>query len=288
MATQSNTDRILRAAIVAVLCAISAITLIPLLSVASISLSSRLAVESDKVTLWPVGFTLDSWAYLLGMKDLWRSFMVTFGATFIGTFLALFLNVVTAYPLAKKEFRAGKIILFLIVISMIFKAPLVPYFLTLKTMGFYNNPLVLFIPQLLSEFNLMIMVTFMRQFPVELEEAAIVEGCGYYRRLFSIVLPLSKASLATLGMFYAVVIWNQFQHPLLFIQKPEWFPLQIKIRQMVTSENAIPLAGLVNVNYNMATLQAVAIVFAIIPILLVYPALQKNFAKGALVGSVKG
>jgi putative aldouronate transport system permease protein len=132
------------------------------------------------------------------------------------------------------------------------------------------------------------MITFMRQFPIELEEAAIVEGCGYFRRLFQIVIPLSKAQLATLAMFYAVIFWNQFQHPLLFIQSPNWYPLQIKIRQLITSENAIPLTGLMNLNYNTATLQAVAIVFAIIPILLIYPFLQKYFAKGAMIGSIKG
>jgi putative aldouronate transport system permease protein len=262
--------------------------LIPLLAVASVSLSSKLAVDSDKVTLFPVDITLDSWKFMLRGVDLWRAFFVSLISTAAGTFLSLFLNVIFAYSLSKKEFSFGRIILVGIVISMIFKAPLIPYFLTVRSIGLYNNPLVLIIPHILSEFNLVIMITFMRQFPVELEEAAVVEGCGYFRRLFRIVLPLSKASLATLGLFYAVSMWNQFQHPLMFIQSPEWYPLQIKIRQMITSENAIQIGNLTNVNYNAATTQAVAIIFAVVPILMVYPALQKYFAKGALIGSIKG
>jgi putative aldouronate transport system permease protein len=274
--------------ILCLLVVLALIALIPLLSVASISLSSKLAVDSDKVTLFPVEIILDSWKFMLKTGDLWRAFFVSLISTGVGTVLSLFLNVIFAYPLSKKEFAFGRIILIGIVISMIFKAPLIPYFLTVRSIGLYNNPLVLIVPHILSEFNLVIMITFMRQFPVELEEAAVVEGCGYFRRLFKIVLPLSKAALATLGLFYAVSMWNQFQHPLMFIQSPEWYPLQIKIRQMITSENAIQISSIASVNYNAATTQAVAIVFAVVPILMIYPALQKYFAKGALIGSIKG
>jgi putative aldouronate transport system permease protein len=194
-----------------------------------------------------------------------------------------------AYPLAKKEFRPGKLIMIAVVVTMVFKAPLIPYFLTVKGVGLYDNPLVLVVPQLLNAFNLIIMVTFFRQFPPELEEAAVVEGCGYFRTLFGLVLPLSKAVLATLGLFYAVVLWNQFQHPLMFLQSPEWFPLQIKVRQFISSTDQLPMPGdIMLLNYNPTTLQAVTVVFAVIPILLVYPYLQKYFVKGALIGSVKG
>jgi putative aldouronate transport system permease protein len=284
----SRSDKILHTVIIVLLLFLAVIALIPFISTAAKSVSSRLAVESDQVTLWPVGFNLESWAFVLTMNDLWRAFVVTLGATVITVFLCLLVNATTAYALAKKEFPAAKIILLFILISMIFKAPLIPYFLWVKAMGLYDNPLVLVAPHLVSEFNLMIMVTFMRQFPAELEEAAVVEGAGYFRRLFRIVLPLSKAPLATLGLFYAVVIWNQFQHPLLFLQSPKWFPLQIKIRQLIASETSFSLMPVYDVNYNIATLQAATIIFAVAPILMVYPALQKYFAKGALIGSIKG
>jgi putative aldouronate transport system permease protein len=289
MAKLSHSDKALRTAIVIFLCVFSVIALVPLVSVGAKSFSSKLAVDSDQVAFWPVGLTLDSWVFMMKEGDLWRSFLVTLASTLTGTFLCLLVNILMAYPLAKKEFPMAKVLLLAIVISMIFKAPLIPYFLTVRAIGLYDNPWALVIPHLVSEFNLLIMITFMRQFPPELEEAAVVEGAGYFRRLFGIVLPLSKASLATLGLFYAVAIWNQFQTPLLFIQSPRWFPLQTKVRQMISDENALPPMGaLFDVNYNATTLQSVAIVFAVIPILLVYPALQKYFAKGAMIGSVKG
>ena len=289
MVALSFGERVLQTIIVTLLCIISVIALVPLLSVVAVSFSSKLPVDLELVTLWPRGFTLDSWKYVIERPDLWRSFAVTLCTTVAGTAAALLITALTAYPLSKKEFALGSVIMIAAVITMIFKAPLIPYFLTVKGVGLYNNPLVLVIPHILTAYNLIIMRTFFKQIPSELEEAAVIEGAGYFRMLFSIVLPLSKAVLATLGLFYAVTLWNQFQHPLLFIQNPDWYPLQIKIRQFITSENELPLLGDVSqLNYNGRTLRAVTIVFAVIPILLVYPYLQKYFVKGALLGSVKG
>ncbi|MNN65881.1 L-arabinose transport system permease protein AraQ [compost metagenome] len=134
------------------------------------------------------------------------------------------------------------------------------------------------------------MRTFFKQFPKELEEAAFLEGCGYFRMLFQFVLPLSKAVLATLALFYGVVLWNQFQHPLFFIQNPDWFPLQIKIRQYITDDNVLVPGAVSTADmlYNERTLRAATVIFAITPIILVYPFLQKYFVKGAMIGSVKG
>lgn len=288
MGRLSRDETVLQAINIAVLCLLSAVAFIPLLSVLSLSLSSRIPVEMDLVTLWPIKPTLESWGFMLAKADLWRSFAVTLVATVVGTVLALLLNAITAYPMAKKEFRPASILMIAVVVTMMFKAPLIPYFLTVKAIGLYNNPLVLVVPHVLSAFNLIIMVSFFRQFPPELEEAGYVEGCGYFRRLFQIVLPLSKAAIATVGLFYTVSLWNQFQHPLMFIQNPNLFPLQIKVRQLVSSEDQFPLQNLDQLNYNASTLQAVTIIFAIIPILMVYPYLQKHFTKGALIGSVKG
>ncbi|WP_138750769.1 carbohydrate ABC transporter permease [Paenibacillus sinopodophylli] len=282
-------EKVLQAFTIIVLCIISAVAIVPLFSVLATSFSSRLPVELNLVTIWPQEFTLDSWKYVLDRPDLWRSFAVTLVSTAVGTVIALLITALTAYPLTKKEFMLGRLVMIAAVVTMVFKAPLIPYFLTVKSVGLYDNPLVLVIPHILTAFNLIIMRTFFQQFPKELEEAAHVEGAGYFRVLFSLVLPLSKAVLATLGLFYAVVIWNQFQHPLLFIQDPDWYPLQIKIRQFITSDNELPIVGNVELlNYNSRTLRAVTIVFAVLPILAVYPYLQKYFAKGAMLGSVKG
>jgi putative aldouronate transport system permease protein len=289
---ESRSEKAFVTTITVALILLSIIALIPLLSVVSTSFSSKSAVDMNLVTLWPKQFTLDSWGYIIDRPDLWRSFFLTLVTTLVGTALALLITALLAYPLSKSksEFRWGSVIMIGVVIAMIFKAPIVPYFLTVRGIGLYDHPLVLIIPHVLNPFNLIIMRTFFKQFSKELEEAALLEGCGYFRMLFQMVLPLSKAVLATLALFYGVVLWNQFQHPLFFLQNPDLFPLQIKIRQFITDDNVI-LSGVTstfNLNYNERTLRAATVIFAIVPIVLVYPFLQKYFVKGAMIGSVKG
>lgn len=287
---ESKGEKIFVTGLTLVLIILSIIALVPLLSVISTSLSSKSAVDMNLVTLWPKQFTFDSWRYIIDRPDLWRSFFLTLSTTVIGTVLALLMTALLAYPLSKSEFRWGSVIMIGVVIAMIFKAPIVPYFLTVRGIGLYNNPLVLVVPHILNPFNLIIMRTFFKQFSKELEEAALLEGCGYFRMLFQFVLPLSKAVLATLALFYGVMLWNQFQHPLFFLQDPDWFPLQIKIRQFITDDSVIMAgaASTADLNYNERTLRAATVMFAIIPIILVYPFLQKYFVKGAMIGSVKG
>lgn len=287
---ESKGDKLFTAIVTAVLLVLAVIALIPLFSVLATSFSSKRMVDLNLVTLWPREFTFASWGYIVDRLDLWKSFFLTFGSTLIGTVLALLMTALLAYPLSKPEFRWGSVLMIGVVIAMIFKAPIIPYFLTVRGIGLYNNPLVLIVPHILNPFNLIIMRTFFKQFPKELEEAAFLEGSGYFRMLFQFVLPLSKAVLATLALFYGVVLWNQFQHPLLFIQDPDLFPLQMKIRQFITDENALVpgIASSVNLLYNERTLRAATVIFAITPIIIVYPFLQKYFVKGAMIGSVKG
>lgn len=286
---ESIGDRTFQYIITIILCIIAFITLIPLISVVAMSFSSKSAVDANMVSLWPVGFTFASWKYILSNADLWRSFAITLISAVSGTFIALLITSLMAYPLSKKEFRLAPFIMLCVVITMIFKAPVVPYFLVLRSMGLYNNLLVLVLPHILSAYNLAIMRTFFRQFPEEIEEAAMLEGCGPFQLLFRVVLPSSTAVLATLGLFYAVTMWNQFQHPLMFIQKTDLFPLQLKIRQFIDDDNQLAsLASTNSINYNTRTLRAATVVFAIIPVIAVYPYLQKYFTKGAMLGSVKG
>jgi len=284
----SRGDRLLHACIIVILFCVAVIAIIPLLSVASKSLSSKTSVEANLVTVFPVKFTMDSWSHMVKNSNLWRAFAISVVATVIGTPLALIWNLLFAYPLSKRDFPLSRILLLGVLVGMIFKPPMVPYFLAVRNMGLYDNPLVLILPQIQVGFNLIILITFLRQFPVELEEAAIIDGAGYFLRLFKVVLPLSKAALATQAMFYSVMLWNQFQHPLMFIQNHRWFPLQILIRTFINDEFTMAVGGLAAVDYNVQTLRCVAIIFAVIPILLLYPFLQKHFAKGTMIGSVKG
>lgn len=286
---ESIKDRLFQGSITFVLCILGAIALVPLISVVAMSFSSKAAADMNIVNLWPVGFTLASWNYILTDGGLWRAFFITLTSTVIGTILALTITSLMAYPLSKSNFLLGRGLVLFVIITMIFKAPVVPYFLTIRGMGLFNNPLVLVLPHILTAYNLIIMRTFFKQFPEEVEEAAKIDGCGYFQMLYKIILPSSKAVLTTVGLFYAVTLWNQFQHPLMFIQKADLFPLQLKIRQLISGGSEMAnITMMSTANYTESTLSAATVVFAILPIIAIYPWLQKYFTQGAMLGSVKG
>lgn len=286
---ESAKDRIFGIIVTVVLILFAVITTIPLISELAVSLSSKTASQMNLINLLPVEFTLDSWKYLLGKGGIWTPFLISVSSTILGVIIALVLNVLMAYPLSKIEFKASKYIMLFVVFTMVFAAPKVPYFLTLRSYGLYNSYWVLIFPHIITAYNLIIVRTFFKQFPKELEEAAMIDGCGKFRILFQIVLPASKAVLATVGLFYGVTMWNQYEHPMMFIQNMDLFPLQMKIRSIVDGGSELQAITMAQTaNYTPATLSAVAVVFAILPILIGYPWIQKYFAKGAMLGSVKG
>lgn len=273
----------------AILTLIGALMIIPLLTILATSLSSAIAVDKGLVQLWPVEFTTESWKHILGMESLWKSFGLNVLATVAGTFNAMLFTSLMAYPLAKSEFKAGKVIMLMIVIIMIFKAPVIPYFLVLKSYGLYNSFWVLILPHTIVAYNLIILRTFFKQIPIELEEAAKMEGCGYFQTLFRIVFPVSKPAIVTVTLFYAVMIWNQFMHPIMFIEDQSLYPLQLKLREFITSTNFSSLIESLSGPklYSDRTLRAAVVLYSTIPIVLVYPFIQKYFEKGAMLGSVK-
>ena len=209
--------------VILILCGI--VALVPLLSVLALSFSSKIAVNTNAVTLWPVGFNLESWQAIVSRSDMWRATGVTVVTTLIGTTFALAITSLLAYPLSKKEFGLQKAIMIMVLITMIFKAPTVPYFLTLRSIGLYNSFWAMVLPHILTAYNMIVMRTFFLSFPKEVEESAMIDGCGPFRTLLQIVLPSSKAVIAVIGLFYAVTIWNQYQHPLYFIQDTSLYPL---------------------------------------------------------------
>lgn len=269
---------------------IAIIAVMPLINVIATSFSSKWAVDKNVVSFVPVGFTLDSWKYIISDSALWRSTFISVSATIIGVVVSVLFTAITAYPLSKKEFKLSRILMIYVVGTMIFKAPLVPAFLTLRSYGLCNNYWVLILPFVLSAYNLSIMRTSFKAFPVEIEEAATIDGCSIFSTLFRIVLPSSKASIVSIGLFYGVSIWNQYKNPAMYIQKSELFPLQMRVRQLILSgASDLDTAGAIGeVNYTTGTLSAATIVFAILPVIAVYPFLQKYFTQGAMLGSVKG
>ena len=266
------------------------VMMVPLLAVASISLSSSSAVNTGKVFIFPVNITSASWEYIVSLNRIWKSLFLTMGVTLTGTLLSLVLNLLLAYPLSKKEFAPGRFMLMAMAVTMIFRAPIIPYFLTVRSIGLFDHVLVMIIPHLYVAYYLFIMVTFLRQIPRELEEAAMIEGCGYLQVLFRVILPSSMALVATIGLFYAVMYWNQFMHPLLFIQNHNLYPLQLVVRTFVTGDEVI--VGFFRLDkralLNDKTVKAAVVIFSVLPVILVYPFIQKYFVKGAMVGSIKG
>ncbi|MDC7242101.1 MAG: carbohydrate ABC transporter permease [Spirochaetales bacterium] len=282
-------DRVLVGIFFVFLTTFALICLFPIFNMLAISFSEGFHANKGDVVLLPKGFNTESWEKILSSDRLWKGLRNTIVVTIGGTFLSLLFSAVFAYPLSKSSFPFARIIMFLVVFCFIFRYPIIPYFIAVKDYGLMNSLWSLIITHLIVEMNVIIMRTFFRQIPDEMEEAAAMEGAGQFTILFRIYLPLSKAALASLGLFYAVNYWNLYMHPMLFIRKADLQPLQIIIRNMLSSaENEGGGSAMVATLTSPSTLQAATIIFATIPIIIAYPFIQKYFAKGAMLGSVKG
>ncbi|MFJ5622881.1 carbohydrate ABC transporter permease [Peribacillus loiseleuriae] len=263
--------------------------LLPFLHIVAKSFSSSEALTKGKVLFWPVEFTLNNFQYVMQDFSIWRAFGVSVLITVGGTLLNLIATASLAYPTSRPEFKGKKFILIMVLFTMIFSVPLIPSFLVIKNLGMLDTLWALVLPGLISGFNFFIMRSFFMNIPSTLIDAARVDGLGELGILFKIILPLSKPALATLGMFYGVAHWNSYQSAIYYINDPRLYPLQVKLRQMITSD------AMMDTEQNMASMalsspegiQMATIIFATLPILLVYPFLQKYFVKGAMLGSVK-
>ncbi|BFT74251.1 MULTISPECIES: carbohydrate ABC transporter permease [Paenibacillus] len=263
--------------------------LMPLVHLLAVSLSSPLAADSKTVFLLPVEFTWASWGHILQNKGLWSAFGVTLYITVVGTLLSMLFSVLTAFPLSRKEFLIRKPFMLAVIITMIFNAPMIPFFLTVRELGMMNSLWSLILPGLIGTFNMIIIRTFFMGIPAELDDSARMDGCTDAGILFRIYLPLSKPVLATVSLFYAVGYWNTFQRAVLFIRDPNKWPLQMKLRAYLQSPEELAAVNLFlgDYDFNTTTLKAATILFATVPIILVYPYLQKYFVKGSMLGSLK-
>nr|WP_284646691.1 carbohydrate ABC transporter permease [Paenibacillus chinjuensis] len=263
--------------------------LLPFLHIFAGSLSSGTAISQGKVSILPVDVTFINYEAVLQNGAIWKSFGVTVFLTVVGTAFNLLITSLMAYGLSKNELKGRSLILLLVVFTMIFQVPLIPGYLLVKSLGMLNSLWALIIPGAISAFNLIIMVSFFREIPEGLTEAARIDGCGEYRTWWSIVLPLSLPSLSTIGLFYAVGHWNGYFSAIMYIRDPGLFPLQVKLRQLLVDSDTEALMQSVNVTLqSMEGIKMATIMVATVPILLVYPLIQKHFIKGAMLGSVKG
>jgi putative aldouronate transport system permease protein len=267
--------------------------ILPFLHVVSLSLSDNGAAISRKVTLWPVGFNLQAYKMVMLDKAMIRSLWLTVLMTAAFTAIGMFLTILAAYPLSKRNLKGRYWIMMLFIITLYFNAGIIPNYVLIHQLGFINTLWALILPLALSPFNMIIMRTFfMNTIPESLEEAATLDGCSQVGILMRIVLPLSKPVLATLALFYAVGRWNAYSDTLFYITKFSMYTLQQKLYNLVNTAGATVDAISQEAGGDQAVtpevIRAACIIFATMPILIVYPFVQKYFVKGVMIGAVKG
>lgn len=268
------------------------ICLLPFLHVAAISLSSNSAIIASKVSIFPVELNFESYVSIFKDPAMTGSLWFTVQITCLYTLFSIILTICAAYPLTQKRLRGRKAFLLIIVITMFFSGGIIPDYLLMKDLRLINTMWVLILPQLINVFNLIVLKTFFTSIPESLVESARLDGCSDIKILTQIILPLSIPVIATLCLFYAVAKWNSFQDALFYITDTNMYPLQLKIYQIVMNSQAVDIA--VNEGANMTTnvlpesLKSASVMFATLPIVLIYPWLQKYFVKGVMVGSIKG
>lgn len=285
-------DKILDIVIILIVSIVILVCLVPLIHVAAVSLSSTGAVVAQKVTFKPVEFTIEAYRQIFNDNSMIQSLFFTIKMTFIYTMLSMILTICAAYPLTKSSLKGGKFFFFIILVTMYFSGGIIPDYILVRNLNLLNSMWGLVLPGAISVFNLIILKTFFKNsIPDSLEEAAKIDGCSDIGILFRIVLPLSMPIIATLSLFYAVGRWNGFQDALFYITKQELYPLQLKLFNLVnaTSSNESLAAEGAGATMQLApeVVKSAVVIFATIPILLVYPWLQRYFVSGVMIGAVK-
>lgn len=270
--------------------------LLPIVHVISVSFSDSGAVMSGKVLLWPMDVSLESYKLLLQGTNIVRSFFNSIEITLVGTCLNMLFTIMAAYPLSRKYFFGRRFFTLAIVFTMMFNAGLIPNFILIKSLGLLDSYGSLWLPGLVSAWNLLVLRSFFEGIPEELVEAARIDGCNEWRLIFRIFLPLSLPVLAALALFYGVGHWNSFFNVLIYINDAQKFNLSVLVQNMIQSQQLLQEMnnqGAMMDNQLMQqitpeSIRAAGIIVMITPMLLVYPLLQKYFVKGMLIGSVKG
>ncbi|MDR1262486.1 MAG: carbohydrate ABC transporter permease [Oscillospiraceae bacterium] len=266
------------------------ICLLPLVNILVRSLSSPEALIKNKVWLWPVGLNLTAYTAVLSDSRYTWSLLWTAMMTVLGTVISLIMTSLCAYPLIYPNLKGKRVINAFIILTMYFSAGTIPTYLLIKDLGLLNNPLVLVLPYCLSVFNMIIMRSFFYGIPDSLRESAEIDGAGPIRVLVGIYLPLSTPVIATLALFYAVGRWNGYSDALMFISSKfrQYWPIQLLLYQIMNSSQGIDATQMESAPGLADTIKAATVMFATIPILCVYPWLQKYFISGVTLGAEKG
>lgn len=283
---KSKNDIIFNILVYAIMLFVLLVTLIPVLFVVSMSFTPYAElIKNNGFVLIPRSFTLYAYEEMLKDGKLVHSMGITVRVTIIGTLSNLIVTLLTAYPLSRRQMPGQKMMMRLIIFTMVFTAGTVPTYMVVKNLGLINTAEALYIPSMISVFNLIIMKAFFEGLPDELFEAARIDGASEFGVLIRIVMPMSLPILMTIGMYYAVGHWNTYTAAILYINKADLYPLQVVLRDKIRATNANVLSEEV---VPPETMKMAAVCFATAPIVVVYPFIQKYFVKGTLAGAVKG
>lgn len=265
---------------------------LPMVHLIAVSFSSQSAIDTGLVSLWPVEFTSIAYEKLFVGTRIWPAFVNSVVITLVGTGLNLLFTVLSAYPLSRSYMYGRSWLTLAIVFTMLFSGGMIPGYLLVKSLGLIDSYGALWLPGLVSVYNMLVMRTFFLGIPGELVEAARMDGCGEWKLLLRIFLPLSLPVLAALGLFYGVGHWNSFFNVLLFINSPDKHNLAVLVQQMIQSQSLLQEIGFLSPeDFNTITpvsIRSAGVIVMVVPMLIVYPLLQKYFIKGMLIGSVKG
>ena len=260
---------------------------IPFWHIIACSFSASEDVVNTPFLLFPKHFTLDTMRYVFSSKNIVNSVLITA----VGTVLSLSMTALMAYPLSRKNLRFRNQIMFILVLTMVFHPGMIPNFLNVKSFGLYNSRWALILPGMIGTYNLVLVRNFYESLPESMIESAKIDGASDWKIFTKMVIPLSKPIYATVGLFYAVGYWNSYVDAILFLDKSKLWPIQVWLRNIVLMAQldlGAEAGSAVEAAINLQSLRSATILIATIPILLVYPFVQKHFVKGIMLGSVKG
>lgn len=271
--------------------AVGVITLLPFLYILAGSFATEKELTEKAFFIFPSVISINAYKYILATGDVFKGLKNSIGLTIVGTLFNMFMTTVFAYPLSKAHFKGRNAILNFVIVTMLFSGGMIPMFIWVKTLGLYDTFTSLILMGAISPFNMIIIKNFFQEIPKELEEAARIDGCSDLVIFTKIFLPLSKPVIASISLFYAVGHWNNYFGPMIYLSDPQKETVQIVLRRIVLLAAGVQADGMdfdiLGTPPDKAVKMAATCV-ATIPILMVYPFIQKYFAKGVMVGAVKG
>lgn len=289
---ESFGDSVLKVVVYTLVTLLSLTCVLPLLNVLASSFSSVDALNAGKVTFWPIGWNVDAYKTIIDNGSLLRSMVYSLEVTVIYVVLTLVMTVLCAYPLSQPGLVGKGVIWPIILFTMYFSGGMIPHYLLIRDLNMLNTMWCLIIPGAISTYNMILMRSFFSSIPDALREAALVDGANDATTLVKIILPLSKSMLATIALFYAVSRWNAVQDGMIYITDPTKYILQVRLKNIILSStalNELMAEGASNQTVlQTQQIRSASLIFSMIPVLVVYPFLQKYFVKGVMIGSVKG